>query len=71
MKSGRKRSKGVYLKDPNRKFIEKREECFGSLFGLQYGHWEGDFIVSKHNSFVLLVLVERCPKQVLIDILAQ
>ena len=25
----------------------------------EYGHWEGDFIVSKHNSWVLLVLVEK------------
>lgn len=28
-----------------------------------YGHWEGDFIVSPHNTGVLLVLVERLTKE--------
>lgn len=68
-KSGPKRKKGKYLGDVDRKFIEKREEEFGWLFNLEYGHWEADFIVSKHNSFVLLVLVERSSKLTLIEIL--
>ena len=68
MKSGRKRAKGKYLQDPDRQWIEKRYEDF-VLCDLEYGHWEGDFIVSKHNSFVLLVLVERSTKYTLIDIL--
>lgn len=68
VKSGRKRGKGMYLKDLDRKFIEKRKDEF-NLFDLEYGHWEGDFIVSRCNSFVLLVLVERYSKHILIDIL--
>ena len=28
-----------------------------------YGHWEGDFIVSSHNTSVLLVLTERMSKK--------
>ena len=28
-----------------------------------YGHWEGDFIVSPHNTSVLLVLVERMTRE--------
>ncbi|HEC30672.1 MAG TPA: IS30 family transposase [Candidatus Yonathbacteria bacterium] len=67
-KSGKKRAKGKYLQDPDRKWVEKRYDDF-NLFDLEYGHWEGDFIVSKHNSFVLLVLVERSAKYVMIDIL--
>lgn len=68
-KSGPKRKKGKYLNDIYRNFIEQRETDFGWLFNLEYGHWEADFVVSKHNSFVLLVLVERSSKFVLIDIL--
>ena len=68
MKSGRKRAKGKYLQDPDRKWIEKRYEDF-VLCDLEYGHWEGDFVVSKYNSFVLLVLIERSSKYVLISIL--
>ena len=49
------------------KFVEKRDEDF-KQFNLEYGHWEGDFIVSKHNSFVLLVLVERYSKYTIIDV---
>ena len=65
MKSGRKRSKNKYLGDPERKFIDFRplEANF------EYGHYEGDFIVSKHNSFVLLVLVEKYSKKILLSIL--
>jgi len=68
-KSGPKRGRAKYLGDIDRKFIEKREDDFGWVFSLEYGHWEGDFIVSRCNSFVLLVLVERYSKLVLIDIL--
>jgi transposase, IS30 family len=57
-KSGPKRKKGEYLHDPDRKFIEMRP--IEALY--EYGHWEGDFIVSKHNSWVLLVLVEKYSK---------
>lgn len=65
MKSGRKRKKDKYLNDPDRKFIDLRLNS--ALY--DYGHWEGDFIVSKDNSFVLLVLVERYSKKVLLKIL--
>ena len=68
-RGGPKRVKGKYLKDLDRKFIEQREVDLGWLFNLEYGHWEGDFVVSKHNSFVLLVLVERSSKLTLIEIL--
>lgn len=65
MKSGRKRKNDFFLSDPDRKFIEFRplEANF------EYGHWEGDFIVSKWNSSVLLVLVEKYTKTILLDIL--
>ncbi|MBU6501227.1 MAG: IS30 family transposase [Patescibacteria group bacterium] len=63
-KSGRKR-RDVSLNDPGRKFIDIRP--YQALFS--YGHWEGDFIVSKHNSFVLLVLVEKFSKTLLIRLL--
>lgn len=56
-KSGPKRS-GVPFNDPGRKFIENRPVM--ALF--EYGHWEGDFIVSKHHASVLLVLVEKWSK---------
>lgn len=56
-KSGPKR-KGEYLHDPERTFIETRP--VEALY--EYGHWEGDFIVSTHNSWVLLVLVEKFSK---------
>lgn len=65
MKSGRKRSKNMYLNDPDRKWIDTRP--YMAL--LEYGHWEMDFIVSKHNSSVLLVLVERYSKKLLMRIL--
>jgi transposase, IS30 family len=41
------------LQDPGRKFLDLRPVINGG------GHWEGDFLVSKHNSWVLLVLIER------------
>jgi IS30 family transposase len=65
MKSGRKRKKDKYLNDPDRKWIDTRP--YTAL--LEYGHWEMDFIVSKHNSYVLLVLVERYSKKMLMRVL--
>jgi transposase, IS30 family len=65
MKSGRKRKKDKFLSDPDRKFIDVRP--LEALY--EYGHWEADFIVSKHNSFVLLVLVEKYSKKILLAIL--
>lgn len=65
MRSGRKRSKDKFLNDPERKWIDLRP--LEALYG--YGHWEGDFIVSKWNSFVLLVLVEKFSKKILLAIL--
>ena len=67
-KSGPKKNKGVYLRGPDRKFIEKRYEEF-NLYDLEYGHFEGDFIVSRCSSYVLLVLVERYSKYVLMSVL--
>lgn len=57
-KGGLKRKTGTYLSDPDRKFIEQRP--IWALF--EYGHWEVDFIVSKFNSSVLLVCVEKWSK---------
>lgn len=57
-KSGHKRKSTLFLSDPDRKWIEMRpSEALWS-----YGHWEMDFIVSKHNSWVLLVCVEKYSK---------
>lgn len=57
-KSGHKRKSTLFLSDPNRKWIEMRPTT--ALFS--YGHWEMDFIVSKHNTWVLLVCVEKYSK---------
>jgi transposase, IS30 family len=65
MKSGKKRKKDTYLHDPERKWIDTRP--YTAL--LEYGHFEMDFIVSKHNSSVLLVLVERYSKKLLLRVL--
>src|SRR3989344_881303 len=65
MKSGRKRKKDKFLNDLDRKWIDIRP--YTAL--CEYGHWEGDFIVSKYNSSVLLVLVEKYSKQILLSIL--
>jgi IS30 family transposase len=57
-KSGHKRKNTLFLSDPDRKWIDTRPiEALWS-----YGHWEMDFIVSKHNSWVLLVCVEKYSK---------
>ncbi len=66
-RGGRKRSNDIFLADPDRKSIEARPVL--ALF--EYGHWEGDFIVSKHNSWVLLVLVEKFSKTVLLSMLPE
>lgn len=58
VRSGPKKKDETYLHDPSRKFIETRP----ALALYEYGHWEGDFIVSKWNSWVLLVLVEKFSK---------
>ena len=65
MKTGRKRKKDSFLHDPDRKWIDTRP--YNALY--EYGHWEMDFIVSKHNSSVLLVLVERYSKKLLLRVL--
>lgn len=65
MKSGRKRGNNKYLNDLDRKFIDLRPP--EALYG--YGHWEVDFIVSKHSSYVLLVMVEKYSKKILLVIL--
>jgi len=57
-KGGRKRENKLFLTDPDRKWIETRP--LSALYS--YGHWEMDFIVSKHNSWVLLVCVEKYSK---------
>jgi IS30 family transposase len=57
-KGGRKRENKIFLSDPSRKWIETRP--LEALYS--YGHWEMDFIVSKHNSWVLLVCVEKYSK---------
>lgn len=49
-KSGPKRAKGAHLSD--RTFINERPAITTA------GHFEGDFIVSTHNTTVLLVLVD-------------
>lgn len=56
-KSGPKKNE-IFLKDPARVFIEGRPW----YTAFEYGHWELDFIVSKHNSTVLLVAVEKLSK---------
>jgi IS30 family transposase len=58
-KSGRK-SNTIFLSDPGRKSIDMRPQ----EATYAYGHWEGDFIVSRHTTSVLLVLVERYTKMV-------
>jgi len=65
MKTGRKKKKDSYLNDPDRKWIDTRPY----MATLEYGHWEMDFIVSKHNSSVLLVLIERYSKKLLLRVL--
>lgn len=64
-KGGPKRKNDIYLTDPERKFIENR-----SIWAeFEYGHWEIDFIVSKFNSWVLLVCVEKWSKYIKLALL--
>lgn len=65
MKTGKKRKRDNFLHDPDRKWIDTRP--YNALY--EYGHWEMDFIVSKHNSSVLLVLIERYSKKLLLRVL--
>ena len=51
-KGGPKRKKHAVARD-NRKYIDQRP-----LFQDELGHYEMDFIISKHNSWVLLVIVD-------------
>ncbi len=64
-KSGHKRKSTLFLTDPDRKWIEMRPS--EALFS--YGHWEMDFIVSKYNSWVLLVCVEKYSKLIRLAVL--
>jgi IS30 family transposase len=54
-RGGRKRMHWKTTKD-GRIYIDERPPCFGP------GHFEIDFIVSKHNTSVLLVIVDRYTK---------
>jgi IS30 family transposase len=54
-KGGRKRGRSKQVHD-GRIYIDSRPEC------LEPGHFEIDFVVSKHNSFALLVIVDRFTK---------
>jgi transposase, IS30 family len=51
-RSGSKRKKAEHG-DPHKRTIEQRP------FVCTYGHWELDFIVSRHSQAVLLVMVDR------------
>lgn len=64
-KPGKKKKKDKYLNDPDRKWIDSRPLEANT----EPGHWEMDFIVSKHNSYVLLVLVEKFSKKLLLKLL--
>jgi len=64
-KSKKRTVKTSYLQDSQRKTITTRYVLFPNFFN-EFGHWEIDFIVSKHNKYVLLVLVERLTKKVII-----
>ena len=55
-KGGRKRSHWKHIYD-GRTYIDSRPECVGA------GHFEMDFIVSKHSLSVLLVIVDRLTKR--------
>lgn len=64
-KTGGKKGGGVFLRDPERKSIDTRPK--EAVF--EYGHWEGDFIVSSLSPFVLLVLVEKYSRTLRIALL--
>lgn len=62
---GRKRENKLFLTDPERRWIDTR----GLEAEYTYGHWEMDFIVSTHNSWVLLVCVEKYSKLIRLTLL--
>jgi IS30 family transposase len=64
-RSGVKRGGDLFLNDPTRKSIATRP--YTALY--EYGHWEGDFIVSKQSTSVLLVLVEKFSKTIRLALL--
>ncbi len=68
MKSGPKRKKTKFLEDKERKSMEDREIIFPE-FKSEFGHWEMDFVVSRHNSYVLLVITESLTKLTKIKLL--
>ena len=57
----RKRQKPI---DDGRKYIDERPSLSGEI-----GHLEIDFIVSKHSSYVLLVVVDRLTKHTIVRVL--
>ena len=59
-RGGRKRQKHKGVLD-NRKYIDKRLDTTGEV-----GHYELDFIISKHSPYVLLVATDRLTKHSLI-----
>ena len=61
-RKGGKKRKSTFLTD-TRKSIKERGDVSS------YGHWEMDFIVSSHNSSVLLVLVEKKTKYTKVQLL--
>lgn len=65
-KTGTKRGSDIFLSDPTRRKVGMRDSLF-PLHQLDYGHWEGDFIVSSHTNTVLLVLTERYSKYTIIE----
>jgi len=60
-RGGPKRKKHAGIAD-NRKYIDVRP-----VFQNQLGHYELDFIVSKHNSYVLLVATDRLTRHSLVQ----
>lgn len=68
MKSGPKRKKTKFLDDRERKTMKDRELTFPE-FKSEFGHWEMDFVISRHNSYVLLVLTESLTKLTKIKLL--
>lgn len=63
-KPGPKRKRDIFLSDPGRRSIDERPNVQGV-----YGHWEGDFIVSRWSRVVLLVLVEKVSGKTLLKLL--
>lgn len=64
-KKGGRKSDGIFLQDQERRSIDLRPDS--ALY--EYGHWEGDFIVSSSGQWVLLVLVEKFTKTVRLALL--